>query len=354
MTISCFVPVSYVVRGVLAGRSGTRDYTFAELVPVEIEEVSREEAPLSVSWNSSGMPQDCRIDYFNHDELRSFHWEGGNHAVFHDGRHWVRKLRFHSRTDIGPSDELTIEELLGGIESGEYNRMFRFAPLPLGGKDFQMVTADPTDQFKTVASNGRQQAFRTLERLRILSVDGIVHIACDQPCYALAVCDRYARGDNPNVRFYWPYVSVREGSVHDSPHISDTLMLPFSAQDELQAILSAMPEGVTALNGGPTIHLPASMSPDEDLRVAADYHVRRFASTGLKSLRVRFPALLPYFEKTSVEEKIDFLIAAKSELAPAITRLGLSGEPLDHAIELLDAVSISAPVLADRRSAVLG
>lgn len=340
MTVSCQIPMSYVIKGVAGGRKGVRSYLFGETSTIEIDEVSAEEAPVAVSWRVPGVPADTRFDYFNHVEARASDEAHRNHTVFYKERHWLRLLHgFVADAKRGheweTSDGITLGEFISFVDLGRYNALFGFSPI----WDFMKLEAvggDPSVMFERVAESERPRSVRSLARLELMSVDGIVYVAGDQPAYALPSADKHM------TRFSYPYVTAIKSILADNPRIDETGFLPFSMRDELELRKAEAPSDVVFPDLDVEVHLPLSMSRDEDLRVGADYHVRVLNDARKRARSKQYPELAPYFDMTDIEDKADFIAAVRSRW-PTHSG-GLSPAPLDAALSLLDERSISFPV----------
>ncbi|MCV9964965.1 hypothetical protein OIU34_24015 [Pararhizobium sp. BT-229] len=340
MTISCQIPMSYVIKGIAGGRKGVRSYLFGETSTIEIDEVGTEDAPVAVSWRVPGVPADTRFDYFNHVEARTSDASGRNHTVFYRDRHWLRLLHgFVAGAKRGheweTSEGITLGEFLSFVDLGRYNALFGLSPI----WDFMKLEAvggDPSLMFERVAESERPRSVRSLARLELLSVDGIVYVAGDQPSYALPCADKHM------TRFRYPYVTAMKGVLADNPRIDETSFLPFSMRDELERRKAEAPDDVVFPDLDVEVHLAQSISRDEDLRVGADYHVRVLMDARKRARSRQYPELAPYFGMTDIEEKADFIASVRSRW-PAHSG-GLSPAPLDAALSLLDERSISLPV----------
>lgn len=341
MTVSCLVPMAYVIKGVLGGQKGIRSHLFAETAEIEIEEVACEDAPVAVSWTVPGAPKEARLDYFNHVESRAYDAECRNHTVYHRGRHWLRILHGH----VGPSNRngrewdvsegITLGEFLGFVDLGRYNDFLGFSPMWEFVK-LETVGGDPAGRFTEVRESERPRSLRSLARLELLSVDGLIHVACDQPAYALA------SADNDLVSFRYPYVTARRQFLIDNPRIGETRYLPFSMDDEFQQYLAAVPADVVIPPLDVQIHLPEAISHDEELEVGADYHVRTLSDAVRRARKRQYPDLSQYFGLEDIDEKADFIAAARAAW-PAVVG-GLSASPLDMALAMLDEREIALPV----------
>ncbi|MCZ7861174.1 hypothetical protein O9X98_07110 [Agrobacterium salinitolerans] len=341
MTISCLVPMAYVIKGVLGGQKGIRSHLFAETAQIEIDEVGYDDAPVAVSWTVPGVPKDARLDYFNHTESRAYDGQRRNHTVYHRGRHWLRMLHGH----VGPSNRrgkewdssegITLGEFLGFVDLGRYNDFLGFAPLSEFMK-LATVGGDPEGRFTEVRESDRPRSLRSLARLELLSVDGLVYVACDQPAYALASSDKDL------VSFRYPYVTARRQFLLDNPRIGETRYLPFSMGDEFMQEIAATPADVVMSPLDVQIHLPETISQDEDLKVGADYHVRVLSDAVRRARKRQYPDLAPYFGLEDIDEKAEFIASARASW-PSFGG-GLSPAPLDTALAMLDEREIALPV----------
>ena len=340
MTITLDLPVTYIVKGVLPGRKGAREYSFTEKHRVDIEEVAAEDAPVAVSWKVAGVPGAARFDYMHHYEARAADASGRNHTVFHEGRHWLRVLTGHNRIDNGVPERkssvgLPTAEFVAGAERGGFNFMLGFAPFIFSPKE---VHSDPTDGFSSISESSRDRVMRCLDRLGFISVDGILHMSADQPVIALASCDV-----GPT-RFPYPYVTARERTLRENPRVDETLFIPFSMSEELAGFQRALPASVPTSELDPVVHLPESMSRDTDLRAAADFHVKTVLDATKRARTKTYPDLSPYFATDDLDEKADILSDALSAWPGGPG--GVSSATLETALAVLDDRSVSVAALA--------
>jgi hypothetical protein len=91
----------------------------------------------------------------------------------------------------------------------------------------------------------------------------------------------------------------------------------------------------------PVIHLPESLSADEDLRLEADYLVHEFLAWTENTLGTRWALLEHYFKMQTVEAKLDYLLRSEREWPELRSRYGVSTAPLSRAVDALDSMSIS-------------
>jgi hypothetical protein len=320
------VPVSYDIRGTLAGNKAPRQYRFVEFAEIDIEQVSSADAPVSVSWNFLTKPNNMRVDYLNHFEIRSWDVSGRNHCVYHGGRHWLRLLELHTGKSTQHnaqegSSPIRFEGFASRTLKGEFNGIFSFSKM--GAVDHEIVSSDPTPRFSDIKENGRARAFRSLARLSLISVDGVVHMAGDQPTIA------YASADADWVATTFPYVTCRRRALRDNPSTPETLFFPLS--------VTPAPLPLDGLDF--EIHLPHAMSADDDAEVAADYNMQALASAVKRARTRRYPDLTHYFELPDTEAKAAF-IERVLEVWPS-DRGGLDTQPLVEALAFLDNRDIS-------------
>lgn len=340
MSISCKIPMAYVIKGVLGGRKGVRSHLFAETAEIEIDEVGYKDAPVAVSWTVPGVPKDTRFDYFNHIEARAYDGQRRNHTVYHRGRHWLRILHGHVSQPMRggleweKSEGVTLGEFLGFVDLGRYNDFLGFSPL----WDFMKIETaggDPAGRFAEVRESDRPRSLRSLARLELLSVDGLVYVAGDQPAYALACADKDL------MSFRYPYVTARRHHLTDNPKIGETRYLPFSMDAEFEQQLAAAPTDVVIPSLEVQIHLPEAISQDEDLKVGADYHVRTLSDAVRRARKRQYPDLVPYFGLEDIDEKAEFIASARASW-PSFDG-GLSPSPLETALAMLDEREIALP-----------
>lgn len=338
MTHVATIPVTYTVKGIPFGKKAYKEDLYAEFREVSVYEVDTADAPVAVSWRVPGIPQhDVRFDYLTHFEVGTCDDDGRNHTVFHQGRHWLRLLTSHlrggrsSRGRWGDGTPLLVEDFLGQAVDGKFNALFGFdqfygrPPLATSGEDV-------TPRYLTVRENSRDRTMRSLDRLSLISVDGVLHMACNQPMIALPSAD-YGMA-----RHVFPYVTARYRSLWDNPHADDTRFLPFSMVDELQRHTDAMPEYFVQTDHDMIVHHGPSFSNDAEIEVAADYNVALVYTATSRARKKSYPDLAGYFRLHDLEAKAGFLEDARSQWAD--DKGGVSPALLDQALALLDERSI--------------
>lgn len=329
MDYSCIVPAAYVIKGTLSGKKAIRDYQFVEMAEIGIEEVRTRDAPVSVSWNVTGKSKDARVDYMSHFEVRACDAAMRNHSVFYKGKHWLRLLGDHASNSswsgkIVRSRPVHVTDFLRDAVRGSFNNILGFKTI-WPATEPEIVATDPHGRFSEIRESGRDRALRSLERLELISVDGIIHVAGDQPVIALANADENGQP------FNFPYVTCRRTALLDNPLVRETLYLPLSAGRDI------LLESLADLSFD--IQYPEVMSKENDILVGADYHVSVLAANVKRSRKREYPDLVPYFALTDLDEKADFLQAALERWPHG--NGGLNRHRIEEALQLLDQRDIS-------------
>lgn len=269
------VPIGYTIRGTI-GRT-TRTWKFQERVTIEVPDVTSEEAPMAVSWAAHS-------DLHGYDPIKyAFLGHGGEDGRqftrWYKGRHWLRLTEGHTEQYGKPakSPELTA----AGFESalpigGGYNILGLNALSP--GRDHRKVQGDPTERFSTVDRSGRNLALAQLEAAAstLMSVDGVLHVACAQP----AIC--LAKGKDDSLEGHVLHVDTRSNVVDGKDYLVDQVLV-FSLdewEDKSHIAIRASgdrPKATARLASlEPRVHLPESIDPDILTARTADTFVRRF------------------------------------------------------------------------------
>jgi hypothetical protein len=322
------VPVGYQIRGTL-GRT-TRTFKFQERITIEVPEVTDEEAPVAVSWAA-------HTDMYGYDRLRhAFLAQGGDDGRqftrWYDGRHWLRLTEGHAQQYATPGrySELTAAGFEGALPTGGgYNILGLNALSP--GRDHRKVEDDPTDSFSKINRSGREDA---LDKIRaatraLLSVDGVLHVACAQPATCLA------RGKNDSPEGYLLHVDTRPNVVDGKEYIRDeVLVFGLDEWEEMShtairgsADRPRVTERLAALE--PTVHLPESINPDVLTVRTADTLVKRFfLETYPRATHVH-----RYFDNDEPIAKEEFLRGFLAEHRTGLENAGMPVELLDLADE---------------------
>ena len=323
-------PVTYKVHGMLPGRQQPRSYVFAEFVDLDLVSADKAEAPVAVSWR---VARDPRIDL---DGGRR-HWDtdvrgrnGRQYTRYFEGRHWFPMEEEETSDGYRYSEPLETDDFLTGFGDYRYNAMFGLDMPTMGAKPVELVGGDPAGRFGTVTHHGREAAMAISERLRFLSVGGNLYVACDQPVYRLA----RARPDG-----FIPLVNVRERVPGQPTDWKRERYLPLSMPDEVARACGPCFRYLEDA-GFPEVHLPESMSRDEDMRVAADFFVREFmvyAKTKPAAVRA---GISDYFLLDDAAARLDYLLDYADSWPTLRTRWNCRTELLERAIELLESRSI--------------
>ncbi|MBY3151135.1 hypothetical protein HFO56_01775 [Rhizobium laguerreae] len=344
MTRTALFPMTYNVHGRLPGRVMPRSYIFAEMVELQVTDVAREDAPIAVSWKVPYIR--AHITSAEYRPMWLFDAEQQQHTVFHEGRHWVRLLR-ETPYENSPSEPLQSADFERDAATGAFNKCLGFAVPTQGQRKFEVVTEDPGNRFDEIIRHGRAKALDLASGLDFISVDGVLHARCDQPCFKLVPAwyevERSAAitSDGPaRIKTRYPVVDTKELR---EPITLDPLRvpaLPLSMRDDVARKCPKMGKDIDQFEW-PTVHIPESLSADDDLRLEADYRVHEFLAWTENTLGSRWALLEQYFRKPTVEAKLDYLLASAREWPQFESRYGVSMAPLRQAVEALDNRSIS-------------
>lgn len=319
------MPAAYTIRGTI-GRT-QRTYKFAEKAMFEIAETTADDAPIAVSWPA-------HTDLSHYSALKYAHLgHGGEDGLqftrWYNGRHWLRLTdsggiyacpgRYPDLSGIG------FEE---GLPSGYGYQLLGLGTLSPGG-DHRKTEGDPRDRFVKIDRSGRDQALEQLSRAskKLLSVDGVLHVACAQPgvCLARANLDTF---ENDVV-----HVDT-EASVLDG-QVERTLVFGLDEWDDVAeiAIRSSHDRPRTTARLAalrPLVHLPESIDPDILTVRSADTLVKRF-------IRESYPRpfnLHAYFSLTEPVAKEEYLRGLLAEKRDAWELEGFPVQLLDLADEV--------------------
>jgi hypothetical protein len=351
MTIKVNIPVSYMVHGYLPERRQPRSYLYAEMMPLEIEEVTSSQAPVAVEWFETRIyGSSMNLATYSHDAIEAFDADGRQHTVFYDGRHWLRVLEANAVLNAEtPTKPVHIADAIRGIENGDFAKLLGFSQKTQSQKKFNLVDRDPSDRFDSVSKNLRQRAMAAFDRLALLSVDGILYIACGQPCHILvpgtSMFDQLI--DQTMIR-HVPFVDVWADRSPRSMNWDRFKYFPLSACELLSETMEALTPDITSGMKAPDVRIPESMSKEVDLGVLADYYVHEFMAKSYAKLHAPFAYTERYFDQPTIDDKAAYL----AEHEPGWSRNGahfkLPVEYLHKAMDILDERSIGFAPIAVR------
>ena len=328
------ISVGYTHRGQLQGKKTVRAHRFAELVTVDIPEVTPEEAPLAVSWKALPSPEAGGIP--GDEVLCVGDRNGEQHTRWYGGQHWLSLVGGHidpasRRDDTAP---LTGEMLSRAIAGGMGYRMIdmgNFSPNLRGMRGVE-VASDPTGQFVQTVVSERKKALDAAECLsrKLLVVGGAVHVACAQP--AIRVTRRRGGEKLPMA------VETRGEIVDDAAGYSrGCLVFPLGNWDALAAELVTASSQPAVAAGAfeywrPIVHIPESLDQRIDARREADTLFKQFVSAADRPGTVE--AAGRYF-RGSITERADWLESALERNRGVWEDAFLPVELLDRALEIL-------------------
>jgi hypothetical protein len=328
-------PVSYSAYGTMPGRSNRLSYTFAEMTEISVMEVDPELAPIAVSWK---VPD--KFGFNGRQAMWARDETGGQQTVYFEGRHWVRMLDW---TKGDPSPPLRTEDFLAGATAGDFNWLLGFPQPTKNKRRFTIVEGDLEKQFPDISTSERTNAKLLARGLEFISVSGVLHQRCDQPVFKLII-EHLGTGDDKLITTA-PVVDAFEIREPINHSLARNESLPLCVEDELPTHCPHMDELIGASFEGPAIHFQDAISIADNLRVAADYHVRTFI---WKSHDVRFHGTLhdrnfpqTYLQMRDVEAKLEYLIEEVAAWGNSAEKVGLSTEAIYRAIEYLDNVPIT-------------
>ncbi|MCV9963581.1 hypothetical protein OIU34_16885 [Pararhizobium sp. BT-229] len=335
MTRTVRFPMSYSIHGRLPGRVMPRSYIFAEMVDLQVTDVAAEDAPVAVSWKVPHIR--TSVTSAEYRPMWAFDAERRQHTVFYEGRHWVRLLQ-ETHWDNSPSEPLQCADFERAAVTGAFNGGLGFAVPTQGQRKFEIVTDDQGGRFEEVIRHGRPRALELASGLDFISVNGVLHARADQPCFKLVPA--WYEADRTRVKTRYPVVDTKELRAPRTLDPVRVPALPLSMRDEVTRKCPQMWRLADQFEW-PTIHMPESLSTDEDLRLEADYLVHEFLARTENTLGTRYAGLEHYFRQPTVEAKLDYLLANEREWPEFRTRYGVSTAPLRRAVEALDNMSIS-------------
>lgn len=331
MTIKINIPVSYRIHGFLPGRKQPRSYIFAEIKPIEIEEASPSQAEIAIAWTDAPY----QVYWEDNETTQVSPADGLHYTRYMDGTHWVRLLAGQAGYVYGPSEPLRTFDFLQTAENGGHIKTLGFTMPTQGQKTISMVDSDPSDRFQSISKTTRDTAMRHYEALRLLSVDGTLYMACSQPAYLIR-----SASTPGGVKARIPVIHADTGS--DNRSITErSAILPFSAETELEELLKGLTWSQAEIFRRPLIHLPESISRDDDLIATADYHLREFFLASYRRLNAPYAYVDNYFKMGTAEEKAAYLARSADEWERSGRQFGLPVERLSLALECLDNVSVT-------------
>jgi hypothetical protein len=310
-----------------------------------ITDVAPIDAPMAVSWK---VPiTDRAMTSWEYRRMWAYDQEQRQHTVFFDDRHWLRVLT-DSPLPNAPSEPLASVDFEASAETGYYNSALGFIVPTQAQRKFEVVPDDPSGRFEEIVRNERSNAYKLAKRLEFISVDGDLHVLCDQPCFKLVPC--WVGTGATRIMSRLAVVDTVTNRTSRSLAPMRVTPLPISMREEA---LRQCPQTKRILAGEfewPTVHLPESMSHDGDLLLEADYHVQEFLARTQHVHGTRYAGVDNYFRKNTVEEKLTYLLADERNWGDFAARFGVSTAPLKRAVEALDGMSISlAPTVQPPR-----
>jgi hypothetical protein len=300
------VPIGYTIRGTI-GKT-TRTWKFQERVVIEVPDVSAEEAPMAVSWAVHPNLRD--YDPNKYSFLGQGGEDGRQFTRWYDGRHWLRLTEGSAEQYGKPGryPELTAAGFEGALPKGGGYNILGLNHLSPG--DHRKVQVDPTERFVTVNKSARETALGQLTSAAgsLLSVDGVLHIACAQP----AICMANARYGSPETLVL--HVDTRSNVVDGKDYLVDKVLV-FGLDEWEDLSITAVKascnrlrtqERLAALK--PTVHLPGSIDPDILTVRTADTFVRRFVLESYPRT-ILFQKYFDYTDPVAREEYLRGMIA---------------------------------------------
>jgi hypothetical protein len=319
------IPVAYIIRGTI-GRT-QRTYRFAETVTVEIAETNAEEAPIAVSWPAHTDLSDYRA--FGYAHLGHGGEDGLQLTRWYNGRHWLR-LTDNRENDAAPGryPDLSCIGFEERLSSG-----YGFQLLGMGGfsprSGDKKTERDPSEKFATITRSGRDYALEYVMRASqtLLSVDGVLHLACAQPGVCLARAN-LSTAENDVVHVH------TDANALDGEGSDDVMVFGLDQWDEITyiAIRSSLdrPKTIDRLAElRPTVHLPESIDSDVLSLRAADTMVKRF----IRESYPKIARLDVYFSLTNMAAREEYIRGIVSEKRDQWERAGYPVELLDLADE---------------------
>lgn len=335
MTRTVPFPMSYNIHGRLPGRVIPRSYIFAEMVDVQVEDVAPEDAPIAVSWKVPLLRN--VITSAEYRSMWAYDGAQRQHTVFYEGRHWVQVLK-RTRWENHSAEPVKSADFEREAVAGVFNGDLGFSVPTQGQRKFEVVADDPGTRFEEVTRHGRPRALDLASNLQFISVEGVLHARCDQPCFKLV--PGWYEADRTRVPTRYPVVDAKELRAPRTLGPLRVLALPLSMRDEVKRKCPQMWRLGDQFEW-PTVHIPESLSGDEDLRLEADYLVHELLAWTEKTLGTKYSGVEHYFRKETVEAKVDYLLANEPEWREFESRYGVSMAPLRRAAEALDNMSIS-------------
>jgi hypothetical protein len=340
MTRTICFPVTYNIHGFLLRRQQPRSYLFAEMAEVSITEVAPQDAPVAVSWK---VPISSRnITPWELRRMWAFDTDQRQHTRFYEGRHWLRVLADQPFHDA-PSIPLAASEFAARAESGIFNSSLEFAVPTKGQRKFEVVHQEPSDRFMKHYDSDRHRSLARAAGLQFISVDDVLYVRCNQPCYRLVPFAAHSGGIT-HMPVIHPF-ATGERRGFEKTRVS---ALPLSMRDEVIRRCPVANPISDSSHGGqfewPEIHLPESMSDDYDLEMEADYYVQEFQAGMVSRCKSTYPCLDFYFNEKNPEGKLEYLSRSEDDFKDMSSRLGISTRTLFQSIEALDGMSIGFPL----------
>ncbi|MCS4089191.1 hypothetical protein [Rhizobium sp. BK176] len=251
--------IGYDIRGRKPGRQLNMPYRFKESVLLDIEEIHPDDAPVAVKWRARKKIE-CRLKAY--DEVLTHGDENGEMLTrWHDGRHWLC-LAGSQRDDIGAP------WLIRQLEMTKHEP--RDAP----------AINNPINLFESVKESGRGPALEAVAeaRDRLISVDGVLHLACAQPAVRTILTHKTRGYGN-----YEENMAIDTRSRYldgNSGYMMGVIAHPLADWDRVRSRVHAQALDTSAVwteshLTRPEVYIPESISKDVDARRAVDSLVKK-------------------------------------------------------------------------------
>lgn len=361
------IPYRYYVTGTKHGNARPNDYDVWETMPLEIREVSPDDAPLAISWDDR-FPENMFLDRHARQEWGHHGDDGHAHTVYFEDSHWVALNAHLTRRAPAhmPHPPYTLADVARHLEENQENLLFRMNGFDRRAR--RMIDDTDNDGLSRFSHIKHSVREASRERLRqtiaqFIGVNGRVYQKCDEP--RLWLLTGITHHDRTTCDSKYRVAAVRVTTDH-SRKITGTEVTPggrtYFGIDEIDEVMAyarehnercgtALAAEMTRINERrrPVIHLDHSVDMEANL-VSRMVDATRVFLRAAKSSRIdALPNSTVYLlldiegylgslsDEVSISEFEDAVTSLRSELSNPTHALQKSAHNLDAVAVLLDS-----------------
>jgi hypothetical protein len=326
---------SYTIHGTKVGKGTSHLYLYTENTSIDIREIDKEEAPIAVKWRN-------KKTFYHHGSPAAYHmglfdeYSEWSHTRYFEAKHWTpltqNALTVSSRGDGVP---VRFSQMASVLQQGRLNEAFGMSSVdPF--KKTEVVAQPAPDDFSRINDNRYAASKRAIDRLELISINGLVYMSCDQPCIAFG-----SEGYGSSVVMV-SFIVPNRSTLIDRPFDRYYETLPLSMNANMSTL--SLPNAWERAHLKCEVLMPETVTDGYANEILADFLVSQYLRPLNERKTSRDKVLANYSRFWDVEQKLSFLLQNEDEMRLNAHKRDLNFGMIERAITALDEADVCIPM----------